>query len=74
MGMTGMQTWTFKTQEKDGKTGYSSAMSRERALEFICDLLIVGVRVISLESSDGEVLDEEEIAHLCHCRRKAAVR
>lgn len=35
-----MTTWTFKTVEKDGTTAYSSAMRKDRALEFICDLLI----------------------------------
>lgn len=69
MGMTGMETWTFKTAEKDGHTGYSSAMSKDRALEFICDLLIIGIRVVSLESSGGEIFDEEEIARMCHERR-----
>lgn len=44
-------------------------MTKERALEFICDLLIIGVRVVSLESSGGEILDEEKIARTCHERR-----
>lgn len=70
MGMTGMETWTFKTREKDGTTGYSSAMSRERALEFICDLLTIGLRVVSLEASKGELLDEQEIVQTCHQRRR----
>lgn len=65
MGMTGMTTWTFKTVEKDGKTGYSSAMTKERALSFIRDLLTIGVRVVSLEASDGETYDEAAIWEMC---------
>lgn len=57
--------WTFKTVEKDEKSGYSSAMSKERALEFIADLLTCGVRVVRLESSEGEALDEKAVWKMC---------
>lgn len=40
-----MTTRTLKTVEKDRTTGYSSAMTKDRALDFICDFVAIGIRV-----------------------------
>lgn len=58
-------SWTFKTEALDGTPGYSSAMTKSSAIAFARDILATGIRVVKMESTDGDALDEDEIKTLC---------
>jgi hypothetical protein len=58
-------SWRLRILDPVHYETHSSAMAADRAVAFARDILASGQRVLGMESSEGEALNEDEIKELC---------
>ena len=61
------------TREADGSLGYSSAIDdKGLAISWAGDLALIGVEILRIDCSDGEVIEAEIVSAACSARKSSS--